>query len=405
MKSILSASVVLFFFSAVHAQQEHKLPENEVPKAQMLFAKQQAQDVVDWSLKNVRVPEVWAKGITGKGGVVDVLDTAGDSNHPDLAGQLLPGQSYTGEALSDRQGHGTWCLGHIVAGKDGKGMVGAAYGAKARPRKVLSNQGSGLSTWIAKGIEDAVGAGTDVISLSIGSSAPDQWTQPAIQKAIAAGVLVVAAAGNDGPRENTVDWPGAYADGLVMVCVAAHDQSGATANFSSRGRSVTVSLGGVDTQGLWINGEYVVIDGTSMATPLCAGLYLLWLESEGQKLLKKERPAAFLKKLAESCDGYPNRNTVSGYGKPDAVKLISNTLPPPEKERLKISWSDLPESKRAEMARQGISYFELELGGSSPWKPTVISQGSHATFTTPSPSYEWRTLPGIGPGWVHSSVR
>jgi subtilisin len=307
------------------------LPPGEQPKAFVAFTQTQRDDTIDWSVTDAKIPDVWAKGITGKGFVVGVIDTGTEANHPDIAGQEIGGRDYTGKGNSgDGNGHGTWCAGHIVGKKDGKGTVGGAYGAKLRTYKALSDGGSGSNAWIARAIDDAVRDGCHVCSLSLGSSQPDPLTLAAIGRGLNAGVIFAIAAGNEGPREGTVGFPGGFAarELPLIVCVAAHDKAGATAVFSSRGKAVTVTAGGVDTLAPWIKGQYAAIDGTSMATPLVAALALLWLEAGGSNVPAKERPAAFLDALTRSCDRFPQRNTSRGFGKPDANKLIAAATPP-----------------------------------------------------------------------------
>lgn len=375
---------------------EYGIPPGEVPKAVVAFTSSQSEDTADWSIKDVNIPAVWAKGVTGKGFTADVLDTMGATDHPDLAGQLLPGKSYTGEALADQNGHGVWCAGHIVAKKDGKGTVGGAYGAKARGRKVLTNQGGGSMAGLVKAIDDGIRDATDVFSGSLGSQGPDEPTRQAIRRAGEAGILSIFAAGNDGPGANTVDWPGAYADGLLMICVAAHDVNGVTARFSSRGRAVTISLGGVDCLGPWKNKQHATIDGTSMATPLCAALYLLWLEAVGHKLPKKERPAAFLEALARSCDLHPNRTAARGYGKPDAVKLcFGDTTPPPPPpagKGLTLTF-DEPVTVATPDDRTVRITPKAAVAVAVPAAPQPVG------LTPPTPQHVWGEIPGYGPGW------
>lgn len=371
------------------------LPPFEMkPTAYIAFTKSQTEDVVDWSATDANIPGVWAKGITGKGGVGAIIDTGTDPTHPDLVGQELSGKDFSGKGSStDGNGHGTWCFGHVFAKKDSKGTVGGAYGAKGRTYKALSDQGSGYTSDIAKAIDAAVADDVDGASMSLGSPQPDADTLAAIKRGGEAGVLFVCAAGNDGPGNNTVGYPGGYAANLpnVVVCVAAHDSNGATATFSSRGQAVTITLGGVNTKSTWLNGQYAAISGTSMATPTALSLYLLWLEAKGRKLTKKDRPQAFLADLTKSCDLYPQRNVSRGYGKPDAVKLCAVTDPtptdpaptdpsqPPGYRAVRLDWTDLTPAAQKKLTDAGIVGWNTTIAVGTP-------PATGSTAQTPAPA-------------------
>lgn len=395
------------------------LPPGEMtPTAFVAFTKAQTEDAVDWSIKDARIPDVWEKGITGKGYVGGVIDTGTDAAHPDLAGQELSGKDFTGKGTSkDGNGHGSWCFGHVFALRDGKGTVGGAFGAKGRTYKVLSDQGSGYTTDIAKGIDQAVADKCDVISMSLGSRQPDADTLAAIKRAIAAGVIVCCAAGNDGPGQNTVGYPGGYAATLPLVlCVAAHDVTGLTARFSSRGAAVTLTCGGVNTKSTWVGGQYAAIDGTSMATPTAMSLALLWLEAGGGRLPKTERPAAFVDALVKSCDLYPQRNASRGYGRPDANKLCAAVPPvaPPQPPAERTVTVDTPE-----LRAQGIKRLVVVLDGAAPvpsavpvhqpapvpvqgyWQPAIQQPWYPAV---PSPLPMTMPAPVCGPGGCPGGV-
>ncbi len=246
--------------------------------------------------------------------------------------------------------------GSIVELFDGRGLVGIAPSAKARSYKVLSDSGSGNVVWIAKAIRKAVDDGCDVISMSLGGPAPDDYIPAALNYARAKGVIVICAAGNDGPAENSIGYPGAYA---TVIAVAAHDKSNATANFSSRGKNVFVSGPGVDTRSTWIGGKYATISGTSMATPRIAGLALLWLGAHPE-VAKVNRPDRFAADLKLAC-GLETRTTAYGWGKPDASLLTPLATPSDPAVPFLLTEKSLLPAELLRLRAAGINGFKLEV--------------------------------------------
>jgi serine protease len=241
-----------------------------------------------WHLTMMDAEWVWLKTGAGKGQTVAVLDTGltvtKDTN-PALVSPL--GKSFMNEPLTDRNGHGTHCAGTIAEWtNNGFAGAGLAMHATILPVKVLSDAGSGSSDGIAAGIYYALDNGADVISMSLGSSQPSSVINKAIDKAIAGGVIVVAAAGNDG-CEGCVGFPGGYEP---VIGVGALGPDALRAPYSSYGKGLDIygpggnkkiPGGGVfqytapgGREGLY---EF---QGTSMATPHLAAAAAVLL-SEG----------------------------------------------------------------------------------------------------------------------------
>jgi len=133
---------------------------------------------------------------------------------------------------------------------------------------------------IAAGIRYAADNGANIISMSLGGDLPDPQVLSAIDHAVDnKGVLVIAAAGNDGPTEGSIDYPAAYEK---VVAVGAIDINEDVPDWSSRGvndgnysieeREVEFGAPGVNVESTYNDGCYTYFSGTSMATPHVSGL-------------------------------------------------------------------------------------------------------------------------------------
>ena len=251
----------------------------------------------NWGADLVKAPEAWAKGYTGKGVVVAVLDTGVDYTHPDLKDNIWtnpnPGNGkdgYTNDIhgwnfvdnnndVLDTFGHGTHVAGTIAGENNGFGVTGIAYDAKIMPVKVLDNSGAGNDATIVKGIDYAVDHGANVINLSLGGGNGDSSLQSAIQYASSKGVVVVMAAGNDGGM--TPNYPARYAKNSGLA-VGAVDQNKNMADFSTRAgfnQLAYVTAPGVNIYSTIPDNKYASYSGTSMATPHVAGVVALMLSA------------------------------------------------------------------------------------------------------------------------------
>ncbi|MFG2559119.1 S8 family serine peptidase [Streptomyces sp. NPDC048496] len=238
------------------------------------------------STAQIGAPAAWDKGYDGKGVKVAVLDTGADLNHPDLSARISESQSFVpGEAVQDGHGHGT----HVSSTVGGSGAAsdgaekGVAPGADLLVGKVLANGGYGDESWIIAGMEWAVDHGAKVVSMSLGSGAPSDGTDPMSQAVNRltdeSGALFVIAAGNSG-SEATIGSPGAADEALT---VAAVDSADKRASFSSQGprygdyalkpdiAAPGVGVLAAKAGGTAATGWYTSMSGTSMATPHVAG--------------------------------------------------------------------------------------------------------------------------------------
>lgn len=299
----------------------YRVPPGELVPHAMEVCGAQVAERTDWGVKLLGAPAAWTT-TRGKGVRVAVLDTGIDATHPDLRDGIAAVKDFTAShsGPADVQGHGTHCAGVIGARANGFGVVGIAPEASILAGKVLGDDGSGGTAGIAQGIDWAAGQGADVISMSLGGPADTGDIHAAVTRAVAKGVIVVAAAGNDGPK-GAVGYPGGLPD---CVCVAAVDQGKAVAPFSSRGANVFVAAPGVNVLSTYPGSRLATMSGTSMATPHVAGLAALWCAAN-PAVAKAARPAAFKAALrAASADlPPPGRDAQSGFGFPSAVALVT----------------------------------------------------------------------------------
>lgn len=234
----------------------------------------------------INAPAAW-RDTRGEGVVVAVLDTGCDVDHPDLRENIIGGRNFTPDYggdpgnFRDNHYHGTHVAGTIAAADNSVGLLGVAPKAKLLICKVLSGQGSGANDWIAAAIRWCVGwrgpAGerVSIINMSLGGPDYDQNLHLAVKDAVAANILVVCAAGNEGdgnPGTEEISYPAYFPE---STAVGAVDLKAKTANFSNANREIDVAGPGVDVYSTYPGGQWARLSGTSMATPHAAGFAAL----------------------------------------------------------------------------------------------------------------------------------
>lgn len=199
----------------------------------------------------VNAPGAWS---VSKPGVVNVvvLDTGIDYTHPELAPQYAGGWNAITKSDDpmDNNGHGTHCAGTIGAADNGAGVIGVAPKVRLWSIKVLDAKGSGTSESVIKGIDWVLAkkqslGGDWVMSLSLGSAESSVLEEQAFQRAEDAGVLTVAASGNESKIDAPapVGYPAAYPS---VIAVGAIDSAKKIAEFSNQGPELGLVAPGVD---------------------------------------------------------------------------------------------------------------------------------------------------------------
>jgi subtilisin family serine protease len=298
-----------------------------------------------WAIGKTQQAEAVASSRGGsKDVVIAIVDTGVDLKHPDLKDKLVKGYNATGigglfglGSAADDNGHGTHCAGIAAAiTNNNVGIAGMAPNCKIMPVRVLAGAGSGSLLSVAKGITWAADHGADVISLSLGGPGTMATLGEAVKHALSKNSVVVAAMGNSGHNGNPISYPAAYPG---VISVGATDSEDKIAMFSSFNKYCSVSAPGVKiwattpTYDVWltknsggrITKEYSFMSGTSMATPLVAGLAGL------VRSVHPKMPPAQVKELLEkSADKTPamggaNWDEKFGHGRINALKAVSGS--------------------------------------------------------------------------------
>ena len=251
----------------------------------------------------IKAPSIYALGYSGLNVTMAIIDTGIMTTHPEFAGRMLTGFNAINNTTNanDDNGHGTHVAGISGAARDGTGMFGVAYNAFLLPIKVLDSSGSGSWDTVARGIQYAVDQrqlylpttnakyAPFVINLSLGGSSTPTTVATSLRNAVSAGMVVAAAAGNDGGA-NPI-YPARYAKETwangQIIAVGAVDANNVIASFSNRagdtmayylvapGVSIYSTYTTLNRKTQKYVAGYATLSGTSMATPYVTGAVAL----------------------------------------------------------------------------------------------------------------------------------
>lgn len=234
-----------------------------------------------WYLYKIKAPQAWDIQ-TGISSIkVAVVDDAMQISHSDLQGMTLSGFDIADNdpnvnPPSAAWDHGTHIGGLIGANTDnGSGMASLAFGVKLLPIKITSDSSPDVLISEYEGVAFAVSQGANVINMSWGASVSSQTGLAVINDAYNSGVVLVAAAGNDG--NSNVSYPAGYDN---VISVGATNNIDVRASFSSYGSSVDISAPGFQMWSLAPNNGTTLKNGTSYAAPLVSAAAALLLSAD-----------------------------------------------------------------------------------------------------------------------------
>lgn len=339
-----------------------------------------------WGLKTIQAPQAWAKGVTGRGVTVAVLDSGIDYTNPEFKGQIHPlsrsfidGDGPNGNVydIMDLNGHGSHVAGIIAAKADGQGVTGIAPNAKILALKVNDYRGVSNFDTVIKGIYYASMMGADVINMSLGGNFAvgdprgEQLKKTmgrAVKFAFNRGAVVVSSVGNNRTNyDTTTDFRlpvmldhnvGVSATGPSTGTdydsfASFYSNYGARlVDMSAPGGGVILKNGQISTDGFIVStwstqaipqviegfptqaGPYFALAGTSMAAPHVAGVAALVIEKRGHF---RAQPRKIVQTLFETADdlGAQGYDIYFGHGRVNALKAVEGTKSHPGKGLLR----------------------------------------------------------------------
>ena len=299
---------------------------------------------VTWGIKKINAQKVWTElKLTGKNVKVGVLDT-GYSDHPALRNRVIADRSFTfGQKFgpTDGHGHGTHCAGTIGGTTVDGNVIGVAQDVDFIIGRIFNNKGKGSLSLMLKGMQwmadpDENPSTNDypaVVSNSWGTA----WTQEkkiepllrAVKTWKNIGIIPVFAAGNNGPRPQTIVKPAAFEESIT---IGSTDNNDKIARFSSQGPGVyfgskaekpDLTAPGVAVYSSDLYGKYKYRSGTSMATPHVAGIIAIMLEANPNLTTEQVRQILKESSIDLGVNGY---DYAFGAGRIDAYKAAIKAI-------------------------------------------------------------------------------
>jgi len=270
-------------------------------------------DPAQYALQKLRLPE--AHGLSRGAGVkIAVIDSGIDLQHPELAGAVVD----TFDALGSKEGphsHGTAVAGVIVSHGRLMGSAPAARILAVRAFGAAANGAEGSSFAILRGLDYAAAQRAQIVNMSF-AGPKDALIERAIAALAAKGIMLVAAAGNAGPKSPPL-YPAAYAP---VIAVSATDAQDKLLAASNRGAYIAISAPGADIFVPVPGNKYQLSSGTSLSAAYISGIAGLMLERNAA--LTAEELRALLVRTARDL-GAPGRDDLFGAGEADAFSAVS----------------------------------------------------------------------------------
>jgi subtilisin family serine protease len=297
-----------------------------------------------WALNTVDAYDAWDVSVGTHDVVVAVLDTGIDWNHPDLAANMwtnadgyhgynivddnwfpmddnIHGYDDSGDWVANLYTyHGTHVAGIVGAvTNNAVGMAGLAQ-VRLMAVKVMNESGEGTDAMVASGIRWAVDHGADLITMSLGVEGTSMTLSNSVTYARSRGVVMVAAAGNDGT--SVVSYPAAYPE---VIAVGATDDTNRRASFSNYGSNLDLVAPGVmiySTQG---GSGYQYLSGTSAAAPHVAGVAAVMLSVA--PALEPDEVSSIMNQTATDIS-QPSYDPTTGWGIVNMFRAVESVSAP-----------------------------------------------------------------------------
>lgn len=238
---------------------------------------------------------------------VAVMDTGVTASEDiNVAGRinLIEGEEDVNPLYEDVSGHGT-SVASVIAAKDNKmGVTGINPNVELYSIKTLYDNKTTSLSKIIQGIYWCIENDIDIINMSFGTSVKSEILEQVIREADAKGILMIAAAGNQGKAaESTVEYPAAFEE---VIAVGAIDSKGKMSDISSTGKELELMAPGEDVPATGYFDEIIKTEGTSMAAPHVAGVAsVLWAKD-------RSKSAKFIRDLLNASAKPMNQSADNG---------------------------------------------------------------------------------------------
>lgn len=342
---------------------------------------------------DVDAPEAWNAATGSSSVVVAVVDTGVDTTHEDLSANILRdargavvGYDYANGDSDpmDDEGHGTHVAGTLGArGNNGIGVAGVNWNVRIMPLKFLDAEGSGYDSDAVRSIDFAIANGAHVINASWGGGGFNRTLLEAIQRARDAGILFIAAAGNESSNNDVYPaYPANYnRSSANVVSVAATTRTDALASFSNFGpTSVDIAAPGQGILSTLPGNRYATYSGTSMATPHVAGAYaLVRAHSTGLSLTEWKA------RLLQNNDPLPGlAGRIATGGRLNLHKALGTGTPePPPPAPTGDSWEVDDSAAQSRTTALGEARgHTFHVAGDVDWVRFTVAAGARVVMTT-----------------------
>ncbi|WP_285765489.1 S8 family serine peptidase [Peribacillus sp. SI8-4] len=341
-----------------------------------------------WHHKNLGTEAAWIKTTGAKEMIVAIIDDGIDRKHEDLSGKIV--DAY--DTIRKRKNilpegeHGTHIAG-IIAGSanNNKGGAGVAPNVKLMPINVFEGEYADTAD-IIEAIHYAIQKKAKIINMSLGVNMYSEALNKAVQEAAKKGILIVAAAGNEGDMGKNVQrvYPAAYSN---VISVAATDERDKRPYYSNYDSTVDIAAPGDEILSTLPHGKYGWMSGTSMASPMVAGVAaLIW--SNEPKLNKTEVEYRLYDSAKDL--GAKGKDMYYGNGRVNAKKALEmKTLTKPAVQAISDKDTKITGSIPANFQTGTVSIYTdkkqlatLKINGEKVFTATIAKQAANTSIST-----------------------